>query len=116
MNYDGCTCGPYMSVIPPEPCPFHDPERAYWRARLLKEFGAGTSTTTNTTGLIRTGEAILGSDGSITRVYHFMDFPDHDHRSAVCGNTTGAWTRVSEWVTCEACKKMMEAGNADLGD
>jgi len=29
-----------MSVIPPEPCPIHDPERAYWRAKYLSEFGA----------------------------------------------------------------------------
>lgn len=45
-----CTCGPYMSVIPPEPCAIHDPERAYWRAKFLKEFGGGTRLyTTNST-------------------------------------------------------------------
>lgn len=39
-----CTCGPYMSVIPPEPCAIHDPERAYWRAKYLREFGSNDLT------------------------------------------------------------------------
>lgn len=26
----GCTCGPYMSVIPPGPCPVHTPIGPGW--------------------------------------------------------------------------------------
>lgn len=46
----GCTCGPFWSVVPPDPCPMHDPERAYWRAKYLAEFGQsrGSFVTTGT--------------------------------------------------------------------
>ncbi len=51
MN-NGCTCGPYLSIIPPEPCPLHDPERAYWRAKLLSEFPNYGRTYTTTSAKI----------------------------------------------------------------
>ncbi len=50
-----CTCGPYMSVIPPEPCPIHDPERAYWREKYLSEFCGKRTVTTGNTSTIAPG-------------------------------------------------------------
>jgi hypothetical protein len=43
-----CTCGPYLSVIPPGPCPIHDPERAYWAAKLRRDFPTRSLLTTTT--------------------------------------------------------------------
>lgn len=93
MSLSNCTCGPYMSVIPPEPCPIHDPERAYWRMKLLQEFG-GKSYTTNTTLPQR------------DPFYHFM--PDGQQDTTLCGAPAHTWVRVPEWVRCDECKKHLE--------
>ena len=31
-NPSGCTCGPFWSVLPPPPCPYHTGERNYTEA------------------------------------------------------------------------------------
>ena len=110
---NGCTCGPYASILPPEPCPIHDPERAYWRMKYLREFGnVGVGVTTNT--------ATITSDGIPKYKSPVLeDYPVHFNTSKslkeadklACGldatEDNIRWARVAAWVTCEDCKKSL---------
>lgn len=109
-----CTCGAYNSIIPPEPCPLHDPERAYWRRRLLAEFGGdtGTSTTTNTAS-IKTDDIPKYVPPKVEkRITHY----NYSHAGILdkiaCGadpsDTKIGWARVLAWVDCERCKEVVQ--------
>jgi hypothetical protein len=101
-NLYSCTCGVYNSVIPPEPCPIHDPERAYWRMKLLQEFGGQAPVTTTTT--IPKYEAPRVEKDEVH--FNYAEFGKHD--VLACGADPGAddirWARVLDWVTCPACR------------
>lgn len=103
-SLSACTCGPYSSIIPPEPCPIHDPEKAYWRRKLLAEFGGHeTKTTTNTASVVRD----FPKPG--TKLMHYMEKEEGTLlRYPLCQSEAGAWTRVEDWVTCKVCKDKME--------
>lgn len=105
IGANGCTCGAYMSVIPPEPCPIHDPYRAYWRMKYLREFGpTGVSTTTNTD--IPKYEPPVVEEDPI----HFNVYADAGEKLA-CGTDPDEdhirWARVKGWVTCKDCKQAL---------
>ena len=116
-----CTCGPYASVIPPEPCPLHDPERAYWRMKLLKEFGDQTygTTTTTTTATITPkppGDPVAPGDIPMFKPFVVERPPIHYNTSdglgsgdkLACGLDATEddihWARVAAWVTCKDCR------------
>lgn len=42
-----CTCGPYWSVIPPGPCPIHQP-LAWMEADIVRRYRVHYYTTTST--------------------------------------------------------------------
>ena len=91
-----------MSIIPPEPCPIHDPERAYWRMKLLQEFGGQTTTTTST---IPKFEPPVPPKP----VVHLLATERLCDIITECGvvigdSSDGAWSRKMEWVDCDECK------------
>jgi hypothetical protein len=121
-----CTCGAYASVIPPEPCPIHDPERAYWRRRLLAEFGGntGTSTTTNTASVSapKATYDIPKYEPPKAKEYvmHYNYAPRNILDKIACGadpeNPETRWARVLAWVNCEKCKRVVEGWTPNAAD
>ena len=118
MNLNGCTCGPYMSVIPPEPCPIHDPERAYWRIRLLREFGEESGYTTTTTTVTGRAPGTPEPQFDIPKyespkvkeeLVHYNPTDSIEPMNVLCGQYAFGkdirWARILNWVTCEKCKR-----------
>ena len=115
MNLNNCTCGPYHSIRPPEPCPIHDPERAYWRMKLLQEFGGQYTTTTTTTAQLDSykGDAFAKKGQPDPLVHYKRRAGDRD---AICGEYVGEeffWAGTIRYVTCKDCRLQLEIGNTD---
>jgi hypothetical protein len=105
-NLYSCTCGVYNSILPPEPCPIHDPERAYWRRRLLAEFGGHETTTVTTTSAnsIPKYEAPKGPEYEVHYNYSPIGLLDKLACGADPDDKDVRWSRVANWITCQACK------------
>ena len=115
MNINNCTCGPYSSILPPEPCPIHDPERAYWRMKLLQEFGGQYSTTTTTV----TANTVGATKSLLHDAHWKKDKPDPIVHLAISPGGTVAmcgvrldddkwWAGTIRYTTCENCKRQAE--------